>query len=68
VSAQQTTLYDYEPSVDDLTDAEYRVWMAVEDQDWGVREYARETERSPGTVGNLLRRAREKVEDGRGAS
>jgi len=61
VSAQQTTLYDYEPSVDDLTDAEYRVWMAVEDQDWGVREYARETERSPGTVGNLLRRAREKM-------
>ena len=36
---------------------------AVEIEGWGVRPYARHTDRSPGTVGNLLRWAREKRGD-----
>jgi DNA-binding CsgD family transcriptional regulator len=44
-----------------LTDAEQDAWTAVEQGDRGVREYARETGRSPGTVGNLLARARRKL-------
>lgn len=47
-----------------LTDAERDVWTAVEQGDNGVREFARKTERSPGTVGNLLSRARAKVGEG----
>jgi DNA-binding CsgD family transcriptional regulator len=43
-----------------LTDAEEEVYRACVLGDAGVREYARETDRSPGTVGNLLRRARDK--------
>jgi DNA-directed RNA polymerase specialized sigma24 family protein len=43
----------------ELTDAEREVWEAVDCGDYGVREYARETDRSPGTLSNLLRRARE---------
>lgn len=50
----------------DLTDAEREVVEAIEAGEYGPREYARETGRSPGTVSNLLRRAREKT--GRGAS
>jgi DNA-binding CsgD family transcriptional regulator len=44
-----------------LTDAEAEVYEACVRGDSGVREYARGTDRSPGTVGNLLRRARDKV-------
>lgn len=44
-----------------LTEAETDAWTAVEEGEKGVREYARETDRSPGTVGNLLARARQKV-------
>ena len=47
---------------DDLTDAEREVWAHVEQGDYGMREYARETGRSPGTIGNLLDRARGKME------
>jgi len=46
---------------DDLTDAERRAFDAVDNGQFGVREFARETDRAPGTVGNLLRRARAKV-------
>lgn len=45
----------------DLSPSEQEVVRNVEAGHWGVREYARHTERSPGTVGNLLRRAREKL-------
>nr|WP_244995571.1 sigma factor-like helix-turn-helix DNA-binding protein [Halomicroarcula pellucida] len=45
-----------------LTEAEREVFEAVGMGQYGPREYARETGRAPGTVGNLLRRAREKVE------
>lgn len=47
---------------DALTDAEREVYVAVEEGEFGPREYARETDRSPGTVGNLLARAREKID------
>ncbi|CAI50756.1 HTH domain protein [Natronomonas pharaonis DSM 2160] len=42
----------------ELTEAEREAYVAVEQDGVGVREFARETERRPGTVGNLLRRAR----------
>jgi hypothetical protein len=43
-----------------LTDAEAEAYQACVIGEWGVREYARETDRAPGTVGNLLARARAK--------
>jgi len=46
-----------------LTDAEREAFEAIEQDGYGVREYARETGRSPGTVGNLLRRARLRLDD-----
>ncbi|MFB6152207.1 MAG: RNA polymerase sigma factor [Haloarculaceae archaeon] len=63
-------LFDYErdgPGLSRLTDAEREVYEAVDEGEYGPREYARRTDRSPGTVSNLLRRAREKVDEG-GAS
>ena len=48
--------------LDRLTDAERKVYVAVEREGVGVRELARETERRPGTVGNLLKRARLRLE------
>ena len=44
-----------------LTSAELDAYLTCELGDRGVREYARLTDRAPGTVGNLLRRAREKA-------
>ncbi|MBX0304744.1 RNA polymerase sigma factor [Haloarcula salinisoli] len=58
----QSSLFDYEPDLSALTEAEREVYEAVGMGQYGPREYARETGRSPGTVGNLLRRAREKLE------
>lgn len=57
----QAQLGDFE--YPDLTDAEREVYQAVVDGPFGVREYARQTDRSPGTLGNLLRRARNKRGD-----
>lgn len=53
-----------EEHLDGLTSAELDAMLSVDLGERGVREYARLTDRSPGTVGNLLRRAREKVRDG----
>lgn len=53
---------DDDPDDQDLTDAERDAWTRVEQGDTGVREFARKTGRSPGTVGNLLARARAKVD------
>jgi len=67
----QRSLFDYERDEQDLsalTDAEREVFESVDRGEFGVREYARETNRRPGTVGNLLARAREKVDQGGGAS
>ncbi|NLV05289.1 sigma-70 family RNA polymerase sigma factor [Haloarcula rubripromontorii] len=58
----QSSLFDYEPDLSPLTDAEREVFKAVGMGQYGRREYARKTDRAPGTVGNLLRRAREKIE------
>lgn len=44
-----------------MTDTEREVLEAVEGDGYGVREYARKTGRSPGTVGDLLDRARDKL-------
>jgi DNA-directed RNA polymerase specialized sigma24 family protein len=62
MSPQTTTLDDYQDDpADPLTDAERRAYEAVENGGYGVREFARWTNRAPGTVGNLLRRARAKI-------
>lgn len=47
-----------------LTEAELDAYRNVEIEGVGPRELARRTDRSPGTVGNLLRRAREKLGEG----
>lgn len=63
----QLSLSRFEQDGDDLaglTDAEREVYVTVEQGDTGVREFARETGRRPGTVGNLLKRARLRI-DGR---
>ena len=61
MSAEYTTLDDFAAPTDPLTDAERKAYEAVENGKYGVREYARATERSPGTIGNLLARARAKM-------
>jgi len=47
---------------DDLPPAQLDAYLACQLGDTGVREYARETGRAPGTLGNHLRRARETLE------
>lgn len=63
----QASLFQFEDDgadLDKLTAAEREVYEAVEIDGYGPRPYARRTERSPGTVSNLLRRAREKLGEG----
>lgn len=57
----QSSLTEYETDLSDLTPAQREVYEAVEQDGFGVREYARKTNRRPGTVGNLLRRARDRL-------
>jgi DNA-directed RNA polymerase specialized sigma24 family protein len=57
----QSSLFEFEEDLELLTDAEREVYEAVEQDGYGMREYARKTGRSAGTVGNLLRRARRKI-------
>jgi DNA-directed RNA polymerase specialized sigma24 family protein len=57
----QSSLLEFEDDFGLLTDAEREVYEAVEQDGYGMREYARKTGRSAGTVGNLLRRARRKL-------
>ncbi|QGA83745.1 sigma factor-like helix-turn-helix DNA-binding protein [Halomicrobium sp. LC1Hm] len=57
----QSSLFEYEEDLSPLIDAQREVYEAVEQDDYGVREYARKTGRSEGTVGNLLRRARRRL-------
>lgn len=64
MSSEQRTLLDVEADAAGLTDAEREVWTKVNRYNVGPREIARRTDRSPGTVGNLLRRAREKLGEG----
>lgn len=58
----QASLHAYETDLSDLSDAQREVYEAVEQDGFGVREYARKTGRSPGTVGNLLARARGRIQ------
>ncbi len=51
----------------ELTEAQRRAYVAVRLNGVGVREHARQTEREPGTVGNLLRRAEKRL-DGEGSA
>ncbi|DAC85256.1 sigma factor-like helix-turn-helix DNA-binding protein [Natrinema versiforme] len=48
-----------EDDLEQLTEAEREVYESTVLGEYGVREYGRETDRRPGTVGNLLARARE---------
>ncbi|EMA27319.1 sigma factor-like helix-turn-helix DNA-binding protein [Halobiforma nitratireducens] len=64
MSSEQATLVDFEPDLSALTDAEREAYRACRIEGTGVREYARETERRPGTIGNLLARAEAKLENG----
>lgn len=61
----QLDLTDFERDEDlsILTDAEREVYTAVEHDGVGVRQLARCTNRRPGTVGNLLKRARLRLDD-----
>lgn len=62
----QSTLGDFATGEDRfscLTEAEREAYEKVEEGHWGGREFARHTDRSPGTLSNLLRRARQKLED-----
>jgi DNA-directed RNA polymerase specialized sigma24 family protein len=67
MSAAQTSLGDYEADLSVLSEAEREAYEAVVLGDTGAREFARDTDRAPGTVGNLLRRARRRL-DGEGVS
>ncbi|MCU4799785.1 sigma-70 region 4 domain-containing protein [Halobacteria archaeon HArc-gm2] len=58
---QQVQITEFEPDLSALSDAQREVYQAVERDGYGVREYARKTGRAPGTVGNLLRRARNRL-------
>jgi len=60
----QSSLFHYEKDLSALSDAQREVYEAVEQDGYGMREYARKTGRSPGTVGNLLRRARRRLNRG----
>lgn len=57
----QSALREFEKDLSELTDTEREVYRAVEQDGFGVREYARKSGRKPGTVGNLLARARQKA-------
>ena len=65
MSRSQTSLGAFtRPGFRDLTDAEADAYLNVDEGGHGMREYARQTDRSPGTVGNLLLRARRKLDGG----
>jgi DNA-binding CsgD family transcriptional regulator len=57
----QTNFNDLGWDEDKLTPAECDVWNFVQCGPHGPRENARISGRSPGTVGNLLRRAKAKL-------
>jgi len=58
----QAKLFEFEEDLSGLSDAQREVYQAVEQDGYGVREYARKTSRSKVTVGNLLRRARDRLD------
>ncbi|MFA9428223.1 RNA polymerase subunit sigma-24 [Natronorubrum sp. A-ect3] len=64
MSSKQASLVDFGPDLSVLTEAEHEAYVTCRENGVGVREYARRTDRRPGTVGNLLRRAENKLEEG----
>ncbi len=64
MSSKQASLGDFGPDTSRLTPAEREAYVACRENGEGVREFARRTDRRPGTIGNLLRRAEEKLEEG----
>lgn len=62
MSAVQQQLGDYEPDLSKLSEAERDAYEAVYERGISGREYARQTDRSWGTVSNLLMRARSKLD------
>ena len=64
MSSEQATLVDFGPNLSELTEAEREAYLACRENDVGVREFVRRTERRPGTIGNLLARAEAKLEEG----
>ena len=63
----QSSLFEYEEDLSALSEAQREVYEAVVQDGYGMREYARKTGRSPGTVGNLLQRARRRLGGGEAA-
>lgn len=63
----QSSLFDFEADglrdLSELTEAERDVYIAVEREEKAVRQVARETDRRSGVVGNLLKRARLRLDD-----
>ncbi|MFP8952421.1 RNA polymerase subunit sigma-24 [Natrialbaceae archaeon A-arb3/5] len=66
--SEQATLVDFERDLSQLTEAEREAYVACREHEIGVREFARRTERRPGTIGNLLGRAESKLENGGGSA
>ncbi|MFP8891479.1 RNA polymerase subunit sigma-24 [Natrialbaceae archaeon A-CW2] len=64
MSSEQASLVDFGPDLSMLTDAERKAYVACREKDVGVREFARRTNRRPGTIGNLLARAEARLEEG----
>ena len=64
MSSEQATLVDFRPDLSELTEAEREAYVACRENGTGVREFARKTERRPGTIGNLLARAEAKLKEG----
>ena len=63
----QLSLFEFEEGelrdLSELTEAERAVYVAVEREGIAVRQLARDTDRRPGTIGNLLKRARLRLDD-----
>ncbi|SER08465.1 RNA polymerase subunit sigma-24 [Natrinema salaciae] len=64
MSSEQATLVDFGPDLSVLTEAEREAYVSCRENGIGVREFARRTDRQPGTIGNLLARSEEKLEEG----
>lgn len=58
----QASIFDFEADLSDLSAAEREAYRECRIRGKGPRSFARETDRSPGTIGNLLARAEDKLE------
>ncbi|MFC7212889.1 RNA polymerase subunit sigma-24 [Saliphagus sp. GCM10025334] len=64
MSSEQARLVDFGPDLSPLTEAEREAYVACREIGVGLREFARRTDRRPGTIGNLLGRAEDRLEEG----